>query len=56
MTDLINRATLVDFMERVLRHMEADPLAADSGAYIRGYRAALVEVQKAPAIKSEVPA
>lgn len=53
MTDLINRAALVEYMGRVLRHMEADMLAAGNEAYLRGYRAALGEIEKAPAVKVE---
>ncbi len=54
MTDLIDRAALVGFMDRVMRNMEADMLAAGNGAYIRGYRAALDEICKAPAVNARL--
>ena len=50
MTDLIDRAALVAFMERVLRNMEADMLAAASDAYSRGYRQAIRDVQLAATV------
>lgn len=51
--DLIDRAALVAFMDRVLSGMEADMLAAGNGAYIRGYRAALDEVKKATPVQAK---
>lgn len=53
MNDLIDRAALVEYMGRVLRHMEADMLAAGNGAYLRGYRSALDEIEKATAVNVE---
>lgn len=47
MSDFIDRAALIDFMDRVYRAMEADMLAADNAAYLRGYKAALEEIRKA---------
>lgn len=47
MSDLIDRAALLDFMDRVCRNMEPDMLAAGNEAYLRGYRAALSEVSRA---------
>ncbi len=43
--DLINRAELADFMQRVLRNLEAN--ADVSEAYLHGYRDALAEVKRA---------
>lgn len=51
MPDLIDRAALVAFMERVLRNMEADMLAAGNAAYLRGYRAAITDVQMAATVR-----
>ncbi len=53
MSDLIDRAALVSYMERVLNHMQADMLAAGNGAYLRGYAAALDELKRARAAKVE---
>ncbi len=53
MTDLIDRAALVGYMDRVLRRMQADMLAAGNGAYLRGYAAALDELKQARAVKVE---
>ena len=49
MTDLIDRAALVAFMERVLRNLTADELASD--AYLRGYRQAMTDVQLAATVR-----
>lgn len=51
MTDLIDRAALVAFMERVLRNMEADMPSAGNGAYLPGYRAAIIDVQMAATVR-----
>lgn len=48
--DLIDRAVLLEFMDRVHRHMEADMLAAGNGAYVRGYAAAIKDIHMAPRI------
>lgn len=45
MTDLIDRAALVEFMERILRNLETN--ADVSASYLRGYREALAEVKQA---------
>ena len=51
MPDLIDRAALVAFMERVLRNLTADMLAAGDAAYLRGYRAAITDVQMAATVR-----
>ncbi|MFP5510781.1 MAG: hypothetical protein ACLGIP_16740 [Alphaproteobacteria bacterium] len=50
--DLIDRKSLVVFMERVFVTLEADTTVSDS--YLRGYRYALNDVLRAPAVKVEV--
>ena len=49
MTDLIDRAALVAFMERVLRNLTADELASD--AFLRGYRQAVNDVRMAATVR-----
>jgi hypothetical protein len=49
MTDLIDRAALVAFMERVLRNLTADELASD--AYLRGYRQAINDVRMSATVR-----
>lgn len=49
MTDLIDRAALVAFMERVLRNLTADELASDS--FLRGYRQAVNDVRMAATVR-----
>lgn len=51
MTDLIDRAALVAFMERVLRNLTADELASD--AFLRGYRQAMTDVRMAATVRPE---
>jgi hypothetical protein len=48
--DPIDRAALLDFMERVYRHMQDDMLAAGNAAYLRGYQAAITDIKNAPAM------
>lgn len=49
MPDLIDRAALVAFMERVLRNMETEDFASDG--YLRGYRQAIRDVQFAANVR-----
>ena len=55
MTNLIDRVALLDDMDRVYRGMEADMLAADNAAYLRGYKAALWTVREAAAVRLPSP-
>ena len=48
--DPIDRAALLDFMDRVYRHMHDDMLAVGNAAYLRGYQAAINDIKNAPAL------
>ena len=55
MTALVDRAALWAYMARVYDHMEADMLAADNAAYLRGYRSAMATVAAAVPVKPPSP-
>ena len=50
MRELIDREKLIEYMQRVLRHMEAELPPGDHAAFLRGYRSAIAEVETAPRV------